>query len=137
MQQLLKDEITWEDDDRPFSKAFQDHFFSKADGRAECGHVFIEANRLAERWQAGGTFTIGELGFGTGLNVCETFRQWKALRKDDGRLSFTSFELYPMTKTEIARALSHWPEIEAERQALTAQWPEAPEGVVTIDLDQC
>ena len=127
--------ITWDDGDRPFSEAFQDHYFSKADGRAECGHVFIDANRLGERWQAGGAFRIGELGFGTGLNFCETFRRWKALRRPDGHLAFTSFELFPMTKPDIDRALSHWPEIAAERAALTAGWPERPEGVITIDAD--
>ncbi|WP_180898513.1 tRNA (5-methylaminomethyl-2-thiouridine)(34)-methyltransferase MnmD [Martelella soudanensis] len=127
--------VTWDDGDRPFSEAFQDHFFSEADGRAECGHVFIDANRLGERWRAGGPFRIGELGFGTGLNFCETLRQWKALRRPDGHLGFTSFELFPMTKADIDRALSHWPEIAAERQALVAQWPAHPAGVITIEPD--
>ena len=136
MQQLPTSEVTWHDDDRPFSEAFQDHYFSKADGRAECGHVFIDANRLGERSQAGGLFRIGELGFGTGLNFCETFRRWKTLRRPDGHLSFTSFELFPMGKADIDRALSHWPEIAAERAALTTAWPERPEGVITIDADQ-
>ena len=135
MQQPLNDAITWQDGDRPFSEAFQDHFFSIADGRAECGHVFIDANRLAERFPACGRFSIGELGFGTGLNFCETFRQWRTCRKRDGHLSFTSFELYPMTRDDIARALAHWPEIEAERQALVAAWPDRPDGIITLALD--
>jgi len=127
--------ITWDDGDRPFSEAFQDHYFSRSDGRAECGHVFIDANRLGQRWQAGEPFKIGELGFGTGLNFCETFRRWKTLRQPDGHLSFTSFELFPMGRADIDRALSHWPEIAAERETLTAHWPERPEDVITIDAD--
>lgn len=130
-----KQALTWQEGDRPYSEAFQDHFFSKADGRAECGHVFIDANRLSERWQAGGLFCIGELGFGTGLNFCETYRRWKADRRPDGQLSFTSFELYPMTGAEIGRALAHWPEIADEREALVARWPEQPQGTVTLELD--
>nr|WP_272212199.1 hypothetical protein [Marinicella sp. W31]MDC2878111.1 hypothetical protein [Marinicella sp. W31] len=128
--------LVWHENDRPFSEAFQDHFFSSADGRAECGHVFIAANRLIERWQAGGSFAIGELGFGTGLNFCETYRRWKAARRPHARLTFTSFELFPMAASEIARALARWPEIAEERDALTALWPDKPQGIVTIDIDR-
>jgi tRNA U34 5-methylaminomethyl-2-thiouridine-forming methyltransferase MnmC len=47
-----------------------------------------------------------------------------------------SFELYPMRGAEIDRALAHWPEIDAERQALAAIWPDIPEGIVSLDLDE-
>lgn len=119
----------------PYSTAFGDHFYCQTDGRAECGHVFLAGNGLPERWQAGGDFTIGELGFGTGLNVCETFRQWKTQRRPGARLHFVSFELYPMEGPDIDRALSRWPELDAERQALLRLWPERPDGIVDLDLD--
>lgn len=119
----------------PYSEAFGDHFYCQADGRLECGHVFLGGNGLPERWRAGGPFLIGELGFGTGLNFCETWRQWKTTRNADGRLHFMSFELYPMQGEDISRALSRWPELDSERLALAAAWPEEPHGVVTLDLD--
>ena len=127
--------LTWHDGDMPFSTAFGDHFYCQTDGRLECGHVFLAGNDLPERWQAAEQFTIGELGFGTGLNACETWRQWKTHRRAGANLHFVSFELLPMQADEIDRALSRWPEIEAERKALVACWPSAPSGVVTIDLD--
>lgn len=127
--------LVWHENDMPFSNAFHDHFYSKADGRAECDHVFIAANHLPDRWQAGGTFSIGELGFGTGLNFCETLRQWKSLRPADAVLSFTSFELYPMKPCEIDRALSAWPEIAEERRALVSRWPDEPSDTIEIDID--
>ena len=40
-----------------------------------------------------------------------------------------------MRSEEIDRALSRWPEIDAERQALVAVWPEEPRGIVTLTLD--
>ncbi len=120
----------------PYSTAFGDHFYCQTDGRAECGHVFLAGNGLPERWQAGGDFTIGELGFGTGLNVCETFRQWKTQRKPGARLCFVSFELFPLNGPDIDRALSRWPELDAERQALLRLWPEQPEGIIDLDLDE-
>lgn len=119
----------------PYSEAFGDHFYCQTDGRLECSHVFLAGNGLPQRWEGCSTFQIGELGFGTALNFCETWRQWKDLRSADGHLTFTSFELYPMQRADIDRALSRWPEIGAERQALTDVWPDGPEGIVQIDLD--
>ncbi|NML72853.1 tRNA (5-methylaminomethyl-2-thiouridine)(34)-methyltransferase MnmD [Rhizobium sp. S-51] len=128
-------ELTWRDGDMPYSTAFDDHFYCQTDGRLECGHVFLSGNGLPERWQRAGTFRIGELGFGTGLNACETWRQWKETRIPGSLLHFVSFELYPMKAEELSRALSRWSEIDAERQVLTARWPEAPSGFVDVELD--
>ncbi|EGP57723.1 hypothetical protein Agau_C100019 [Agrobacterium tumefaciens F2] len=132
--------LDWREGDMPYSLAFDDHFYCQTDGRLECGHVFLSGNGLPQRWlEREGVFRIGELGFGTGLNLCETWRQWKAARRQvsNGRstLHFMSFELYPMKADEIDRALSRWPEVDAERKALVASWPEEPKGEVEIELD--
>lgn len=119
----------------PYSEAFGDHFYCQTDGRLECGHVFLGGNGLPERWQAGGAFEIGELGFGTALNFCETWRQWKRHRLPGAHLTFTSFELFPMSAGDIDRALSHWSELDDEREALVGLWPERREGVVELELD--
>ncbi|MEJ6848639.1 tRNA (5-methylaminomethyl-2-thiouridine)(34)-methyltransferase MnmD [Sinorhizobium fredii] len=127
--------LEWHAGDMPYSVEFGDHFYCRTDGRLECGHVFLSGNRLPARWSTGGTFTIGELGFGTGLNFCETWRQWKQAKISTGELHFVSFERFPMRAGEIDRALSHWPEIEAARQALVAHWPEAQAGRIDIDFN--
>lgn len=128
--------LTWHDGDMPYSTAFGDHFYCQTDGRLECGHVFHAGNSLPQRWQTADRFSIGELGFGTGLNACETWRRWKEHRRPASHLHFVSFELYPMQADEIDRALSRWPEIDAERQALVAKWPQVPTGTVTVALDE-
>ena len=130
--------LDWHAGDMPYSPEFGDHFYCRTDGRLECGHVFLAGNGLPDRWSAmspNGDFRIGELGFGTGLNFCETWRQWKLRRKPGTGLHFISFELYPMRAEEIDRALSHWPEIDAERKALVAAWPAEPSGIVEIEAD--
>lgn len=119
----------------PYSTAFGDHFYCQTDGRLECGHVFLAGNGLPARWQEQRSFLIGELGFGTGLNFCETWRQWRQHRAAGGELHFMSFELFPMRAADIDRALSRWPEIDAERRALVGAWPEEPQNTVSIDLD--
>ncbi|WP_455270698.1 tRNA (5-methylaminomethyl-2-thiouridine)(34)-methyltransferase MnmD [Rhizobium herbae] len=126
--------LEWHEGDMPYSQEFGDHFYCREDGRLECGHVFLGGNGLPERWRTAGTFKIGELGFGTGLNFCETWRQWKAASVDGANLHFVSFERFPMRSGDIDRALSHWPEIDAERQALCAAWPDAPSGRIDLDL---
>ncbi|OCJ16195.1 5-methylaminomethyl-2-thiouridine methyltransferase [Rhizobium sp. AC44/96] len=127
--------LEWRDGDMPYSPAFGDHFYCQTDGRLECGHVFLAGNGLPERWQNHASLLIGELGFGTGLNFAETWRQWKQHRVGGQHLHFMSFELYPMQGAEIDRALSHWSEIDTERKALVAAWPEVPEATVRLDLD--
>jgi tRNA U34 5-methylaminomethyl-2-thiouridine-forming methyltransferase MnmC len=137
--------LDWHDGDMPYSQKFGDHFYCRTDGRLECGHVFLAGNGLPQRWQvdaspaddsAGRPFRIGELGFGTGLNFCETWRQWKLAHPSGAKLHFTSFELFPMKRDEIGRALSRWPEIDEERKALVAAWPEQPSGNVEIQADE-
>ncbi len=118
----------------PYSKEFGDHFYCRTDGRAECGHVFINANRLHERWAQNSECVIGELGFGTGLNFCETWRQWREA-KPQGSLHFISFELFPMDRESIGRALMQWPILEHERQNLATNWPDVREGTISIDLE--
>jgi tRNA U34 5-methylaminomethyl-2-thiouridine-forming methyltransferase MnmC len=124
--------LQWREGDMPYSSQFGDHFYCQTDGRLECGHVFLAGNGLPERWAEAQTFRIGELGFGTGLNFCETFRQWKLLAPESASLHFTSFELYPMAGCDIDRALAHWPQIDEERQALVARWPDVCQGSITL-----
>ncbi|MCI9864712.1 tRNA (5-methylaminomethyl-2-thiouridine)(34)-methyltransferase MnmD [Rhizobium skierniewicense] len=129
--------LDWREGDMPYSLAFGDHFYCQTDGRQECSHVSLAGNGLPERWEtAQGTFRIGELGFGTALNLCETWRQWKLHRPANAVLHFVSFELYPMSPSELNRALSHWPQLDAERKAFVAQWPQNPEGWIDITLDE-
>jgi tRNA U34 5-methylaminomethyl-2-thiouridine-forming methyltransferase MnmC len=127
--------LDWHEGDMPYSRVFDDHFYCRSDGRLECGHVFLVGNDLPRRWQRREPFRIAELGFGTGLNLCETWRQWRETAPEGASLHFTSFERFPMARADIDRALSHWPEIERERAALTEKWPDAPEGRVEIELE--
>ena len=128
--------LTWDEGDMPYSQEFGDHFYCRTDGRLECGHVFLAGNNLPERFRQAVSFRIGELGFGTGLNFCETWRQFREVTDGDEHLHFVSFERFPMQRADIDRALSHWPEIEWERRALCAAWPDAPTGRVVLDLDE-
>lgn len=127
--------IEWREGDMPYSPQFGDYYFSKADGRLECDHVFIKGNRLDQRFGKIRKFVIGELGFGTGLNFVETVRQFRLLATKDARLIFHSFELHPLTRDIIDRTLSTWPEITREKKELLSQWPQELKTQLHIQLD--
>lgn len=84
------------------SASFGDVYFSREGGAAETDHVFLRGNDLPQRWEKQDSFTIGELGFGTGLNflvAMETFLKTNA----HGRLHFFSVEKFPLTKAQLAQ----------------------------------
>lgn len=115
--------IRWEDGDVPVSTRFDDTYFSREDGLAETTHVFLAGNGLAERFAGAERFAIAELGFGTGLNFLAAADLWRRTAARGGTLSYTAFELYPMTSDEMARAVSVWPVLGKLATALVAAWP--------------
>jgi len=102
--------LEWHEECHPYSTIYGDHFFSRSGGREECRHVFIEGNRLPERWSRVDHFVIGELGFGTGLNFLETWSLWQQLRMPGQQLD--SFENSPLNRDDMSRALSPWPDLQ-------------------------
>jgi tRNA U34 5-methylaminomethyl-2-thiouridine-forming methyltransferase MnmC len=107
--------LEWRDDAIPVSTRFDDPYFSLANGLSETRHVFLAGNDLPARLRPG--FQIAELGFGTGLNLLATL-----IACGDTPIRYTSFEAYPMSATEIARALAAFPEAEAVAAPFLAAW---------------
>lgn len=118
--------IRWEDGDLPVSTQFDDPYFSRQDGLAETIHVFLDGNDLTRRFSDAHSFSIAELGFGTGLNALATVALWGRAAPSGARLTYTAFELYPMAGDDMARALTAWPDLAPLADALLASWP-APE----------
>ena len=116
-------DVTWKDSHVPVSTRFDDPYFSIENGPAETAHVFLGGNDLPGRFVPG--FHIAELGFGTGLNLLVAWDAWTRAGQK-GPLRFTSFELYPLSRDDMARALAQFPEFEGKRDALRDAWsPEA------------
>lgn len=112
-------------DGQPVSRRFGDVYFSRESGLGETRHVFLEGNRLPERWARlarGARFAIGETGFGTGLNFCAAWALWTRAAPADAILHFVSVERYPLAPADLARALGAWPELAPQAEALIAQY---------------
>lgn len=118
----MSDNIIIDDDGLLYSNRFQDHYFSRHDGRAECEHVFLNGNGLPGRWSEMPEFTIGELGFGCGLNFLQTWATWIETRKPDQRLQFVSVEGYPLSASMAQIALEKWPQLQPLVTSLLKNW---------------
>ena len=76
-------------DGKPYSKQYQDFYFSDIGVIQEKSHVFINGNELESRFvklkQSKNQFTVGELGFGLGFNFLLTWQLWHkfAEKKND------------------------------------------------------
>lgn len=115
----------FDDTGRLVAPRYGDLYFSKADGLAETTHVFLEGNHLAERFAAmvpGETFTVGETGFGTGLNFLATWRMFESEAPQGARLRFVSVEKEPLEAGTIRQALAPWPELAAYLDRLLAAY---------------
>lgn len=122
MSDMQVHRLTWDECDVPVSELFGDTYYSRNDGRAEAAYVFVDGNNLSGRWTARDRFVIGELGFGTGLNFLETWRQWIAARRPGQRLEFVSFEGFPMAARDMARALGVWAQLKPLAADLLSRW---------------
>ena len=99
-------ELEWRENGVPISTRFDDPYYSLENGLEETRHVFLAGNRLPERFQT--DFHIGELGFGTGLNLLAAWQCWIDAEFGD-QLQFTSFEAFPMSAEDMARGLIGFP----------------------------
>ena len=61
--------LTWTPDGQPRSRLYGDVYFSSADGLAETRAVFLTGCGMPEIFAGRDRFVVGELGFGTGLNL--------------------------------------------------------------------
>lgn len=125
-------EIEWQDSGAPWSREYGDVYFSREGGMEETRHVFLNANALESRWREQdhpcARFTIGELGFGTGLNFLSCWHLWRQTACQDLRLHYISCEKHPLSLDALQRALTGWPELERYRDALLNAYPEQVPG---------
>lgn len=119
-------DITWKKD-LPFSNQYQDVYYARKRSIKQNAYVYIEGNDLIKRWvnlsSNHSVFTIGETGFGTGLNFLLTLRAWIQSAPESATLHYISCEKHPFKAQDLNRALSNWTELNALREELIKQYP--------------
>ncbi|PMU23067.1 MULTISPECIES: bifunctional tRNA (5-methylaminomethyl-2-thiouridine)(34)-methyltransferase MnmD/FAD-dependent 5-carboxymethylaminomethyl-2-thiouridine(34) oxidoreductase MnmC [unclassified Pseudomonas] len=131
-------QLDWDDQGRPHSRVFDDVYFSDKSGLEETRYVFLEQNRLQERFAAlpvGGRLVIGETGFGTGLNFLCAWQLFEQHAVAGARLHFVSVEKYPLSHADLQRALALWPELAPFAEQLLAQYIAIHQGFQRLVLD--
>jgi tRNA 5-methylaminomethyl-2-thiouridine biosynthesis bifunctional protein len=116
---------------------FDDVYFSDKSGLDETRYVFIEQNRLAERFAAlpaDGRLVIGETGFGTGLNFLCAWQLFEQHAVAGARLHFVSVEKYPFSPADLQRALALWPELKPFADQLLAHYVAIHQGFQRLTL---
>ncbi|MCL9774262.1 bifunctional tRNA (5-methylaminomethyl-2-thiouridine)(34)-methyltransferase MnmD/FAD-dependent 5-carboxymethylaminomethyl-2-thiouridine(34) oxidoreductase MnmC [Vibrio methylphosphonaticus] len=150
MTSITHAQLDWNEAGTPVSDQFDDVYFSNVNGLEETRYVFLEKNRLPQRWHelTNRRFVIAETGFGTGLNFLAAWQQFEQFREQNPaaamqELHFISFEKYPLTKHDLEKAHQAWPELKKYAEQLQAHYPIAvPEchrivlanGMITLDL---
>lgn len=117
--------VDWDQDGAPRSRLFDDVYFSRAGGLEESRAVFLAGCGLPDSWRGRRRFVVGELGFGTGLNVLALLDLWRRERPPGARLNVFSVEAHPLAAEDAARALSAWPEMADLALPLLDRWPTA------------
>ncbi len=128
--------LEWTADGQPRSRRFNDVYFSAEDGLAEARAVFLAGCGLPEAWAGRHRFVVGEIGFGTGLNIAALLDTWRQSHPPGGTLHIFSVEAYPISADDAARALSAWPELSEVSEALVRRWPGRARGRYRIDLPE-
>jgi tRNA 5-methylaminomethyl-2-thiouridine biosynthesis bifunctional protein len=130
-------QLDWDDHGRPRSRVFDDVYFSDQSGLEETRYVFLEQNRLAERFaalSASGRLVIGETGFGTGLNFLCAWQLFEQHAVAGARLHFVSVEKYPLSPADLQRALALWPELKPLADQLLKHYVAIHQGFQRITL---
>ncbi|MCW7481072.1 tRNA (5-methylaminomethyl-2-thiouridine)(34)-methyltransferase MnmD [Leptospira kanakyensis] len=95
----------------PISKLFDDVYFSKEGGWEESLYVFFNGNEVGTKIKEGtqSIYRIGELGFGSGLNLFVTLDNWKSLENPKS-ITFVSLEGYPLNAETLLTLNKSYPD---------------------------
>lgn len=114
--------LAWENGS-PRSLDYDDVYFSRDGGLAETRHVFLSGNDLPRRFRHAQRFTLGEIGFGSGLNFLAAMALWDSIAPAGATLHYLAVEQHPFTSDDLVRAQAAWPELAPHAAELAQVYP--------------
>ncbi|NKB31907.1 MAG: bifunctional tRNA (5-methylaminomethyl-2-thiouridine)(34)-methyltransferase MnmD/FAD-dependent 5-carboxymethylaminomethyl-2-thiouridine(34) oxidoreductase MnmC [Pseudomonadales bacterium] len=129
--------LSWLDSGHPYSEDYADIYFSADDPMAESQHVFLNGTHLRERLKVHKekVFTVGEIGFGSGLNFLQTWKLWRELNSNNTTLHYIAFEKHLLHKDDLQHIFKLWPDLSESSERLLAQFPVASSGCHRLILE--
>lgn len=133
---LTNARLQWDEQGLPCSIDYGDIYYSKADALGESTHVFLHVNELPTRFAAAGLrhFTVGELGFGAGLNFLNTCRLWCEQAPPAATLHYLACELHPFRHDDLDRLLATFPALQQFSLPLLSLYPDHTRGAHQLTL---
>ncbi len=132
----LGPDLEWSADGAPRSAQYDDIYFQPGEGLDEARAVFLEGCGLPDAWSGRDRFTVGELGFGSGLNILALLDLWRRRRQAGQRLQVFTLEAHPLSAAQAARVLALAPEVGDLAARLISAWPRQARGMHRIDLPE-
>lgn len=130
-------QLDWGEDNKPRSALYGDIYFSNADALGESSYVFLEKNKLKQRWENIGSnlFIIAECGFGSGLNFLNSCKLWCESATESAQLHYISCENHPLLKQDLIRLHKQWPQLVVYSEKLLQHYPDHTAGIHRLHLE--
>ena len=116
------------------SKQFDDRYFSSSGAADECRHVFLQGNNFESRILNCEQFTVGEIGFGAGINFLTTADAWKSRRIAHAKLHYVSIEKYPIALYDLKEFYEQMSDSFTLAKQLLGQYPLPVSGTHRIEF---
>ena len=131
--------VNWNDKAKPSSLLFDGYYFDSNIGIQKNRCMFLEKNLLSAQrsFDMKHSFTVGETGFGAGINFLITAKLWlkySSGQKKSGVLHFVSVEKFPLSKKNLQRILSLVPELSELGKELIDIYPPPIPGIHKLYL---
>lgn len=128
--------LLWDEQGNPYNQEYEDCYFGNENGLSESRYVFLEGNNLPYAWEDREVFSIGECGFGTGLNLLGVWNLFLTCKKPPKRLYYYSFEGFPLGVNDLMKAHLAWPELCDLAKQLHDKYPRNPQnGIYDLSFD--
>lgn len=108
------------------SDVFGDVYFSRAGVIAESRHVFLDAVGLPSCVEGRSSYTLAELGFGTGTNFLLAWDAWERATPPKGCLHYVSVEGFPLDIDVLAHVHENTPLADKARALANVYPPQVP-----------
>ena len=127
--------LGYRDTHTPFHPLFEDIYFSSQNGIEESTYVYLEGSGFIDALAAGQEqITIGEIGFGVGLNFVLTMKHFLEHAKPNQKLFYISAEKFPIFKEDLRELYSRFPDLRTTAEILLESYPVLTPGFQRVSL---
>jgi tRNA 5-methylaminomethyl-2-thiouridine biosynthesis bifunctional protein len=127
--------IEFKDGKTPYSPLFQDVYYTHGTGIEESNYVYLEGSGFTDALKNGPSkknFTVGEIGFGVGLNFLLTARHFLENAKPDQKLTYITVEKFPVLIDDLKTLYQDSTDLGDLPQELIQQYPVLVPGIHSL-----